>query len=437
MKPFYLYSTEGNSAFLAPRFRQEGRKATLYTAKPGFENVLRGYVPRQTVADVPQDAIVLFDDVGLGRLGSFFRGRGHAVIGGNPFDRNLEIDRASGVRIADSIGIAIPETHNFHTIPSAIRYLENNEGAYFLKVSGNRDCSHTENAPSASRMIRHLRWAAAHAAQDFADGFVLQKKVDGIEIDCDGWFDGQRFVPPFCFTIEDKKFLPDDLGPRVGCATNVVTYFDSPNPPLAEATVMRLAPLLKAHGYVGNVACNTILGDDGEPYFLEWSARCGFDALQAFSLLMHPDAPLSAQMEAFAEGTMPWWHLRDDARLALTIRVSIPPYPSHNVEELREAVGRPLDPRLDGTHPRILPAEVMRGLDGLPCFAGGTGFVATVGAVGDSIGDVRSRALELAQDLDIPQKQFNPQLVPRFERALSALKDFGYLDHEHILKEAA
>jgi phosphoribosylamine---glycine ligase len=435
VNPFYIYSTEGNAGFLTPRLRQEGRKATLYTSKPGFENVLRGYVPRQTVADVPAGATVLFDDVGLGRLGSFFRGRGHAVIGGNPFDRDLEIDRASGVRIADRHGIAIPPTHNFARIPDAIRFLEANEGAYFLKVSGNRDCSHTENAPSASRMIRHLRWAAAHAAEDFADGFVLQEKVDGIEIDCDGWFDGRRFVPPFCCTIEDKKFLPDDLGPRVGCATNVVTYFDDEHPPYAAATVGRLADLLREKKYVGNIACNTILASDGTPHFLEWSARCGFDALQAFSLLI-PEDTLADQLDAFAHGKLPYWSLRDDARLALTVRVSIPPYPSHNVEELREAVGRPLDARLDGTHPRILPAEVMKGPDGLPCFAGGSGFVATVGATGNTIADVRTRALELANDLDVPSKQFNPQLVPRFERALAALRDFGYLDGDS-LKEAA
>jgi hypothetical protein len=39
--------------------------------------------------------------------------------------------------------------------------------------------------------------------------------VDGIEVDVEGWFDGQRFVPPFNLTFEDEKFLAAGHGWRL------------------------------------------------------------------------------------------------------------------------------------------------------------------------------------------------------------------------------
>src|SRR5437762_3994310 len=138
---FYVFSTAGDGAFVTPHLRAEGAPTTLYTVAPEARDVLRGYVPRQTVADVPKGAVILFDDVGHGRLGSFFRGRGHPVIGGNPIDRSWEIDRLHGARIADHAGIAVPATESFPTIRQAIRFLEGEGGEWFVKPSGNIDAS--------------------------------------------------------------------------------------------------------------------------------------------------------------------------------------------------------------------------------------------------------------------------------------------------------
>src|SRR5438552_1008109 len=214
---FWMHSSAGDGAFLTPLLRAEGAPTTLYTVAPEARDVLRGYVPRQTVADVPKGAVILFDDVGHGRLGSFFRGRGHPVIGGNPIDRAWEIDRLHGAKMAERAGITVPETQAFTTIRQAIRFLEGEEGEWFVKPSGNplASCALTQSG-EAAKLVRRLYAVDRKGAQDFP-ALVLQKAVEGLEIDCDGWFDGEAFVHPFFSTLEDKRLMDGDRGPRTGC----------------------------------------------------------------------------------------------------------------------------------------------------------------------------------------------------------------------------
>src|SRR5947207_7582179 len=252
---FYVFSTAGDGAFVTPLLRAEGAPTTLYTVAPEARDVLRGYVPRQTVADVPNGAVILFDDVGHGRLGSFFRGRGHPVIGGNPIDRGWEIDRQHGAKMAERAGITVPETHAFPSIRHAIRFLEGESGEWVVKPSGTprASCALTQSG-EAEELVRHLRWAELRAAQDFP-ALILQRAVEGLEIDCDGWFDGENFVHPFFSTLEDKRLMDGERGPRTGCAANVVWPWHL-GARLPEDTVALVAEEFREAGYAGNIAMN-------------------------------------------------------------------------------------------------------------------------------------------------------------------------------------
>lgn len=414
---WFFWSVHGETLFLARQLAREGEDVQLYCQSPQARFVGRNIVPRAPSSLVPGGALVLFDVVGKGAQGTALR-RSHRVIGGNPFDRDLELDRTKGTKLMQEIGIAIPETHTFSSIPDAMKFLRTEEGSWFFKPSGNEDTSLTHGAPTSEDMLRFLAWASQH---NTATSFELQRKVEGVEISCEGWFDGDRFVLPFNSTFEDKKFLTGDLGPNTGCQTNVVWIWPD-DAPLPQETVARLAPRLRRERYVGPIDLNMIVDKDGTPRGLEWSARTGFDALQAYTRLLKP--PLGEQLRAFVEGRLERWQFIDDP-LALTLRITVPPFPFDDAQAMKEVQGLPLDPMVLADVDHTLIDDVMLTEAG-PALAGRDGGVCVLAETGDDMDTMREDLLERAKALVIPSAQYRTDVMERAEQDWDRLADLGF-----------
>ena len=414
MARFFVWSAHGDVIFLARRLVQEGHEVLVYTQDRTARWVGDGLVPRTRSPIVPHGWTVLFDCVEKGGIGQQLRARGHPVIGGNPFDRALEVDRTKGTAIMRQHGIATPRTETFTRLEDGVAFLADQDGTWFFKPSGNQATGFTMHG-TPDMLARYMVWA--YPQLEGRPAFELQAQTTGTEVSCEGWFDGRRFVPPFNSTFEDKKFLTGDLGGRAGCAANVVWRWN--NPALPERVLAPLVATLQAARYVGPLDLNMIVTEDGVPTGLEWSARTGFDALQAFSLLIEGD--VGVQLDAFARGSLDHFAVRDD--LALTLRISKPPYPMAEEGAPKER-GLPLDPRLL-THPRVLLDDVMVGRDGLPICAGRDGSLACIGAVGDDMELLRERVLAVAESFEIPSVQYRTDPVARAERDWQALDEVG------------
>jgi phosphoribosylamine---glycine ligase len=410
--PIHLWSEDGCPLSLALKLQGEGHPVTLDTKNPEAAQVGKGLVPRAT--EPPKGALVIFDTVGHGDLGDLYRKRGHAVIGGNRFDADLELNRPKGARIMREAGITTPATFPFKTTADAIAFLKKSEGAWFVKVSGAQaDCMSTYNASNPDAMIRYLRWCQNAGP---VEPFELQSQVDGIEVSCNGWFNGREFVPPFDLTIEEKRFLTGDLGPRTGCASCVVWHADGDE--LAERTVLKIEEVLGEQNYVGPVDCNSLVDSDGEPTGLEWTARIGFDSTQAWMRLFGDD--LGEQLVAFAHRELGEWEPLGE-RLALNLRVSVPPYPTFVPAEVRALRGLPLDGMVVGEW--FDPSDVMQG----PVCAGASGWIGVVGVTGSSLAGLQHSALTLAQTLQIPNSQYRTDPVSRGARDMKRLDQLGLL----------
>ena len=135
-RPVFVWSDFGDSLFLAIRLQEEGARVTFYTKKPDAKWVGRGLVNTVSEPKVPEHALVIFDAVGYGAQGAALRKAGHPVIGGNAFDHDLEVDRTAGADIMARAGILIPETHHFDNVKDAIEFLEDEDGKFYMKVSG-------------------------------------------------------------------------------------------------------------------------------------------------------------------------------------------------------------------------------------------------------------------------------------------------------------
>jgi len=415
--PFHFASGDGSAFSLALKLQREGHPVTWDVKTPEARYLGRGYLK---MASAPvRGAVVIFDTTQRGVEGAAYRKKGHLVIGGNPFDKPLEIDRAFGAKIMRDAGIKVPETYPFHDIPSAIKFLDTVDGAWFVKVSADVGECDTYDAADPEAMIRYLEWVQTVGE---VHPFELQRKTTGTEVSCNGWFDGREFVPPFDITIEEKKLLTGDVGPRTGCESCVVWH--ASNSKLADLTVKRIADVLRRERYQGPIDLNSLVDANGDPVGLEWSARLGFDATQAWMHLFQGD--LGEQLEAFAAGDLPEWEPSDQRHLSGTLRVTIPPYPGEDKKGHAKTKGLPLDPRVM-SDTIFDPTDVMKGDDGLPAAAGSCGIVGTVNYTGHHLEHVQTHMLATARSLEIPQAQFRVDPLSRAERDMASLEKLGLL----------
>ena len=407
---FFLYSKWGDSLTLGRLLEDHGADVALYVDDEIGEHVGEGLIERTDNPNPSEGDVVVFDDTGLGDVGTNLRERGFAVIGANPYDRALGKRRADGMAIMKENHIGTPEDHEFPTIQAAIKWLEKQDGDWFVKVDGDLGDSSTTNGDTA-HIVRYLDWLALNPGK--VKGVELQKKAIGEEISVEGWFDGQRFVFPFNATIEEKKFMAGDVGPRTGCESCVVFAYDGP---LVEE-LLKMEDTLREEGYIGSLDLNMIVTEKG-PLGLEWTARLGFDASNGLFHLMGPTLP--EQLEAFAYGALPAWEISPE--LALTLRFSIPPYPNDNKREAGKLYGFPLDKKvldLDYT-------DVALGSDG-PICAGRDGLLGVATVLGTDIDSLRKEALQRVSSMKISMLQYRIDPTHRFEDTMEGLEKKGLL----------
>lgn len=410
--PFHFFSADGSNLPMALRLQREGHPVTWHVKSDVAKYTGKGLVP--FAKEPPDGAVVVFDCTGEGPRGTAYRKAGFHVIGGNPFDRPLELNRPEGARIARRAGMVTPPTYPFGDIPSALRFLSKNNAKWFVKVSGDGVELDTYDAPDSEFMARYLKWVQETAT---VKPFVLQQKVEGTEVSCNGWFNGEEFIGPFDVTLEEKLNLAGDLGCRTGCESNVVYHAEDDK--LADITISLVEDVLGEEGYVGPCDINSIIDADGKPQFLEFSARLGFDATQAWMRLI-PEGELGEQLEAFVAGELDRWE--PTGQISATLRLSIPPYPNWDKKIVGKMHGLPLDYAILGDE-WIDPVDVMVG----PACAGGSGMICTVGARGMSITGLRKELLTRAEMLEIPDVQYRIDPLSRVPRDMQALESLGLL----------
>lgn len=406
----FFWSEYGDSLPLARLVAAAGGDVMLYNDHDSAEHVGEGLVEVTANPNPPRGAIVVLDCTGKGDCGSDYRSRGFAVVGGNPYDSLLGKSRRDGIKIMKEHKIATPEDHYFPTIEKAIEFLEDKDGDWFVKVDGDRGDDSTSNGAPAY-LIRYLHHLGDTDAK--VRGVELQKKAEGSEISIEGWFDGQRFVFPFNATVEEKKFLTGNVGPRTGCESCVVFPYEGP---LCEE-LLKMEDTLRDEGYVGSLDLNMIVTEKG-PLGLEWTARLGFDASDALFRLLGPTLP--EQLEAFAFGALPTWEFVPAS--ALTLRFSVLPYPDTNPKESRKMYGFPLDPAIlecDVTDVALSP-------DGPVC-AGRDGLLGVVTSVGTDIESMRKEVLDRVSALKIANLQYRIDPVSRWEKTMTALEKEGWV----------
>ena len=275
---------------------------------------------------------------------------------------------------------------------------------------------------SPDDLIRILEWASTTGK--IQSDFILQEFVEGIELSTEVWFsDGSPVFPPNG-TMEEKKFMSGNIGPNTGCQGSVVWPYPTSEPKIIQQTIRKLYPALKAMKYSGCLDINTIVGEDGKAWFLEFTARFGYSAIYALAEILNDD--LGKVIHDCAKGTLKEMDVRDEFGMA--IRISVPPYPleSHSpghAPVVRESKDKPVR-NVPLGHSWLLDIK-KEGKDELVT-CGIDGAVLEITSAGKSVDAARNALYKMVKDVDLPDMQYRNDIGDRPKEQLKKLRLLGF-----------
>ena len=409
MNSFKLVSKNGD--FLPILTRMGNGTAYVEGSKEIYKGLIRR-VDSELALDISSDDIVIFDMVGGGAGADVLKDKGYAVIGAGRLNDELELYRRLGQNLMERAKIPIPTTHDFYDFEAAKKFIEDTKKIYVFKPNENLDTSLTYVSSSYENMLAMLPYLEDECPDDV--NFQLQEVINGIEMSTEAWFNGNKFLLPINSTMEEKKFMPGNLGPNTGCMGNVVWFWDEETSRYLHRLFFEpLEEELKEAGYLGPLDINAIWTPEG-PLALEWTARFGYDAIQAMTRLV--TVPLS---EFFSElqyyDRLP---VEDNPEMfSLTIRGSISPYPSEG-----EAPKIPILGLKDEFEDNIYLSDVKYDKGGLVC-AGTDGYILTVGDHGSSISKLKRKCLYILDQLEIAGLQYRIDIGDRVYREKAKIEE--------------
>ncbi len=319
---FKLISKNGDFLPILHRIQHEGKDVVAYLPE-SLDKMYVDILPivhSHTELSIQANDVIIFDMVGAGGAAEELKHKGYTVIGGGSINDRLELNRTYGEEIAKSTGLLVPNSVVFGDFVEARDFVRIHPNRYVFKPDGNLDTSLTYVSSSTDDMIEELYILEEQCPSGTV--FTLQEFMDGIEMSTEAWFNGEKFILPVNSTMEEKKFLTGNLGQNTGCMGNVVWVWpDDISEYLLDTMFRPMEPLLQKGTYLGPLDINAIWTPQG-PHFLEFTARFGYDAIQAYTRLV--EQPLSDFFESLP-GTERMEVNQD--MYAAAVRVSVPPYP--------------------------------------------------------------------------------------------------------------
>lgn len=434
-------SNSGESLPIAYRLKKEGLDCQVYIHSPDCRRDYDGILEKVSIGELRKKAfkaeMVIFDitrpnrkekqDIAVLKMFGVKTGSDYVfgpiadklkkhvkVMGASTFTEEIEMDRKKGSDLAKKIGLSIPEAHEFKNLEEGKAFLKGKHDLWVLKPFGNQaiDLTYVEKYPG--EVFAKMQGELPSRLDSDKFEYILQKVIDGVEIDTEGWFDGKDFVH-FNHTVEEKRLMNNNLGPAIGSQNNTVWVKKQSDFLLNE--IKKIVPFLKEANYIGPVDFNCIVSEeDHKPCFLEFTPRFGYDAL--FCLL------------SLVKGPLKNFFLKDfkvdfQNGYASSSRISIPPYPYLGKELLEDfAKDVPIEGKIDD-FPYFWMEDVYGNGRDLAC-AGSDGVLGVITGRGESLGEAWGRVYQNIKRLKIGSyMQYRTDGPRKAERVLQALSEWG------------
>lgn len=322
-------SKELIAADLAYQLNKEGCAVKLYIESKDDRDCFDGMVDKtdgwkRELKWVGKNGLIIFDDVGYGKVQDDLRKGGYLVIGGSGDGDKLELDRKYGQEMMKLCGVKIDdsfETKSF-TVNSAIKFVRKYKGRWVLKQDNHDEAltciGDTEDGSDIINILENYR---THFGGSYH--VALQKRVCGIEIAIGRFFNGKDWIGPLIFNIEHKNFCNDDIGPLGGETGTLMWYENNEKKKLFQETLAKLKPQLQKSGYRGYVDINCIVTNKNTAYPLEITSRFGSSTNEMQSEIQK--SPWSRFLLAMAKGKD--YNLQYTKGYGIAVALTVPPFP--------------------------------------------------------------------------------------------------------------
>jgi len=429
MKLLIIDGKNANALDFAMRAKRDGHTVRWWfppserTANigKGLVDVVTDYEPSLRWADL----IFLADNTKNLRTADQVRRLGVAVCGPTHSTADWELDRTVGMEMFEEYGIPVPEYREFTSFDLAIDYVKKQDRPFVSKPSGDADKALSYVAKTPADLVYMLeRWKKSSKLKP---PFILQEKVEGIEMAVGGWLGPHGFNRGWCENFEFKKLCVGDLGCATGEQGTVLRYTTKSK--LANKVLRPFTQELVDEGFSGFVDVNCIIDEKGTPWPLEFTMRPGWPTF-------------NIQQELHTGDCVEWLAALCDAvdarsavldKVAVGVVMSIPDYPYSHITR-KEVTGIPVygaDEDLwehihacemmmtEAPHPETMKPMKMLGTAG--------DYVLVMSGTGDNVRAARDAVYRRLKKLIVPNSpMYRTDIGERLSKELPALQAHGY-----------
>lgn len=351
---------------------------------------------------------------------AFYRKKGVPFNGPGPKANLLETDRAHGLRVLEKAGIETPPWKGFHDLGEAERFAKGYGKPLVMKPNGTKAGSfqtYVAKSDNNADLLPFMRKAVDLNKEMQAKGWILQEKVEGIEIAAGAYFNGKTFVKPITINFENKSFAPPPwTGPSTGeMGTHLTLQY---TPKLFLEVTEKMTGHLQEIDYRGCFDVNCILTKQG-PMALEHTPRLGFP-----SLCLEMSACRSSFVEfmrGVATGETALMPTID--RWVVGVLLTTMPFPYEDlVKQAEMFAGMPIEGEFSR---HLYPVDVQMLNGGYA--TGQTGYVAVACGVAPTCEEAKADAYKRLRRLRVPYSYCRTDISDRLHQDREELEKRGYL----------
>ena len=425
-------SYSGYGAWFILRLLAEGHKVNYFLSMPKYKYILGGLVnPKYIDLDHRRSEVgfpnynrfdlSIFDLTGRKRQADY----SHSIcptIGDGSIHCALEDDREFGIKLMEEAKINVPPYEEFTEVSAAKAFIKKTGKRYVYKPNGgqDQDAATTYVSKSAEDMLKSIDKIFILSK---GQPFILQEFIKGIECSVEGWFNGEDFYCVNC-TIEEKKFMNDNIGPNTGCSGNLVFLINS-HARIFREGLFKAKKVLQEVGFRGMIDLNTILTDT-DLYGLEWTPRFGYDASATLACMYSGD--YGQLLFDIAAGKIPNESFK--ASYGTSVRISIPPYPTEI--KIPRHDGIPIEGIDINDCEQVLSTylyDVRKEKENLVC-NGITGFICCPITVGSEPAESYARLKKVTEKIHIPDMQYRTDIEKSTMKRYHEVERMGWLTNE-------
>lgn len=423
-KKFLFVSFESLSGDLAWQVKKEGNEVKIFIASESDKDVYDGFLEKVNKWEefVDWADVVVFDDVGFGKIADSLRNKGKLVVGGSEYTDKLEEDRQFGQEEMKNVGMLVLPHWDFTDFDAAISFIKSNPGRYVFKPSGSISSDskgilflgQEEDGKDIIEVLEQNKFLWAKKINKFQ----LQKMAVGVEVAAGAFFNGEDFIYPINVNFEHKRLFPGDIGPYTGEMGTLMFWSETTE--IFKTTLLKLKEKLKNSGYIGYIDINSIANAKGI-HPLEITSRFGYPTI-------------SIQIEGVAE---PWgeffYGLARKEKMDLKVKrgfqigvvVAVPPFPYDDQKE--SFVYKDLSilfkkHDMEGVH--LGDVKIFNDVWSV---AGESGYVMVITGSGSTVEEARKQVYSRLKNINLQNMYYRTDIGIKWFTDSDKLHTWGYL----------